>query len=74
MVFEEINILGHLVDFFFDLLELGFKILEICIEMHDLLAPFLLFNFECALALIKHNINYPSTLLYTNCQLPSMVM
>lgn len=42
MVLEEIHILGHLIDLFFDLLELGLQIFEVALEVQHLLITLLL--------------------------------
>ena len=46
MVFEEFNILGHLIDLLFDFLELGLKTLEVILELFYFLSSFFILNFK----------------------------
>lgn len=43
MVFEEVDILGHLINFSLDLLKLWLKGLEVTLKMEDLLGTLFLF-------------------------------
>lgn len=55
MVLEEIDILGHLVDFPLDLLELGLETLEVGLEVEHLLATLFFFRLAAAaLPLLEH--------------------
>ena len=55
MVLEEIHILGHLIDLFFDLLELGLQIFEIAFEVQHLLITLLLIILRAALSFLEHS-------------------
>lgn len=54
MVFEEIDIFGHIGDFLFDFLEFGFEIFEVRFELNDLLVAVIFFAFQGALSFLKH--------------------
>ena len=46
MVFEEFYIFGHLIDFFFDFLELRLKTFEVIFKLFHFLTSFFFLNFE----------------------------
>ena len=55
MVLEEIHILGHLIDLFFDLLELGLQVFEVALEVQHLLITLLLIILRATLSFLEHS-------------------
>ena len=55
MVLEEIHILGHFIDLFFDLLKLGLQVFEVAFEVQHLLITLLLIILRATLSLVEHS-------------------
>ena len=64
MVFEELHILGHLIDFLFDFCELGLQTFEVVLELHYFLVALLLLNFKRDFAFVEHFIYQLPTTQY----------
>lgn len=57
MIFEEVNIFRHLIDFSFDFLKLRLETLEVTLKMENLLRTLLLFTtLTATFALLEHNL------------------
>ena len=55
MVLEEIHILGHFIDLFFDLLELRLQVFEVALEVQYLLVTLLLVILRASLSFLEHS-------------------
>lgn len=55
MILEEIHILGHFIDLFFDLLELRLQVFEVALEVQYLLVTLLLVILRASLSFLEHS-------------------
>ena len=58
MVFEELNILRHLINLLFDFLELRFQTFEVILELLDFLSSFFILNFKRDFSFVLVHIIY----------------
>lgn len=56
MIFEEVDIFGHVCDFLLDFGELGLYVFEVCFELHCFLGAIVLLGFYYAFDLLYHYI------------------